>query len=127
MIRASHASKEKYGEKEVASIRALIMAGVDVNTPGVLNDLCNGVMPFADYGYRLKALEALVGAGAAPGSALNSLASSFNGCDEAKQQFVAMASCLLAAGADWETISTDNARQRLEPLRVLVMGDKADS
>lgn len=65
MIRASHAHKERYCEKETASIRALIQAGVAVNKPGVLNDVCNGVMSFADFGYRLEALKTLVDAGAA--------------------------------------------------------------
>ncbi|KAH8895652.1 ankyrin [Thozetella sp. PMI_491] len=63
-IRSPHAVGDIYGERELATITALVSAGADVNNPPILGYLLEGQLPFADFEHREKVLELLVSKGA---------------------------------------------------------------
>ncbi|KAH8647762.1 ankyrin repeat-containing domain protein [Xylariales sp. PMI_506] len=112
-LKGQYAKQDQYGQKEVAAIKALIYAGVNVNDPPVTHYLCQGEMPFQDFGPRLEVLELLIQRGGAqvnPPSGLtpqSALLKSFRKQAEAQIQFASMAAALDRAGAKWDLSGVD--------------------
>ncbi|ETS78716.1 hypothetical protein PFICI_08569 [Pestalotiopsis fici W106-1] len=111
-LRGQYANNDRYGQKELQAIKAIIEAGVDVNSPPVIHYVCDGVMPFTDFESRSEVLRMLVQAGARSNhshsgssamnaSATTTLLKSFNKCSESEIQFQTMAAILDKAGAQW--------------------------
>ncbi|KAH8200794.1 hypothetical protein TruAng_005031 [Truncatella angustata] len=106
-LKGQYAKDLLYGEKEVATIRALIAAGADVTDPPVLGYICEGEMPFSDFRPRLEVLKLLIQHGVLANSsagiaAQTALLKSFRKEAEAELQFQDMAQALAEAGAYWD-------------------------
>ena len=110
-LKGQFAKDDRYGEKELATVRALIDAGVDVHSPPVLAYICEGEMPFNDFESRFQILEALIqyGAKVTDVAPLAALLKSFKKGEEAKIQFRAMATVLETAGAKWKMLGNLDA------------------
>ncbi|KAL6693172.1 ankyrin repeat-containing domain protein [Trichoderma pleuroticola] len=107
LVKGAHAKKDQYGEKEVAAIRELIVAGADVNNPTIITYICQGEMPFKDFESRFHVMQMLVNHGlhldAQSGRApLLALIKSCTKHPEAEAQFLSMAMLLGRAGMKLE-------------------------
>lgn len=113
VLKGAHAKKDQYGEKEVAAIKALIAAGVDINNPPIISYFCQGEMPFDDFESRFEVLKMLVNHGMRvdPQSDLtpqSALLKSFTKRPDSEVQFSDMAALLAKAGARWDLLESDD-------------------